>query len=197
VAGLHTEIQTVGYGVGAPANVTILTMRAAWYWIQVVLTVLGAIVIFYQLPSAVRGISRALQEWWALRSHRTSTTRLAKLEVALQHIDDLPVMDERQTTFYGVVLLVFTCICVGLASAAYYGYVLLDSLAVVKTLSQPSLLPISVGFFLAGGVISMVTANYLMKFSPLVRTARRVEIEKGIAELKKKLAADAARPANR
>jgi hypothetical protein len=166
-------------------------MNIAWFWIQVVLKVLGAIVVIYQLPAAVKGIYRFTQDWWSLRSHRTTTNRLAKLELVLKNLDALPVMDQQQADFYNAVFLVLALISAGLLSAAFFTYGLLGDFAV--PVKHPPFLSMAIVIFAFGAGVSMGLASYFRKFSPKQRAAKRVEIEKRIESLKHKLAATADR----
>jgi hypothetical protein len=169
-------------------------MSAVWFWIKITLYIVAGVVAVAQLPSALKiiyGWMQRMQNWWALRSHKATVNRLAKLEKALQSIDVLPVMDEWQSTFYTAVLLILALISAGLLGAAFFAYTLLEDFAVPS--KHPPFLTMSIGLFILGALVAMLIAHYFRRFSPTLRASERVSIERGIEVLKRRLAETADR----
>jgi hypothetical protein len=169
-------------------------MSVVWFWIKIILYIIAGVVAIAQLPSALKVISgwmQRIQNWWALRSHKATVNRLAKLERALQSIDVLPVMDEWQSTFYTAVLSILALISAGLLSVTLSALMLLDYFAVPAM--RPPFLTMASVVFILGVLVAMLTAHYFQRFSPTLRASQRISIEKGIKALKRKLEATANR----
>src|ERR1700737_4494780 len=99
-------------------------MDKFWHWVDVVIKVLAAVLILFQLPPVLFRFFRKAQDWWSLRSLRATVKRLAKLEGDLKKLDEPPPMEERQVEFYNCVLIMMSAIAAGLLSAAWYFYLL-------------------------------------------------------------------------
>ena len=165
-------------------------MDKFWHWVDVVIKVLAAVLILFQLPPVLFRFFRKAQDWWSLRSLRATVKRLAKLEGDLKKLDEPPPMEERQVEFYNCVLIMMSAIAAGLLSAAWYFYLLQSREPV-----QIVFLALAVVCFLIAVVAGWWGMSHFQLLMKSHRKARRLEIEYGIKAMKDKLAKTSGRSA--
>jgi hypothetical protein len=149
-----------------------------WHWFEVVAIVVGFVA---GIPVVLQSCRR-FKEWWSLLSRQSAINRLPKLELELQTLNEPSALDEPRARFYNFVFLMLSVMSCGLMVAAWYVYI---NLAAQKPPS--GLLAFVVVIFAVATAIGLGNGNYFAKYLPWTRVARKQEVERAIAAIKKKL----------
>jgi|ERR1700676_3539702 hypothetical protein len=152
-------------------------------YVDVVIRVLAALLIIFQLPPILISYSRKAYNRWSLMSRRRTLKRLTQLEGDLKLLDEPPPIEERQAQFYVCVLGILSAIAAGLLPASWYFYTVQNQ----GPGPNPFLALAVVCFFIAA-IASLWGMNQFQFFLQSHRKARRLEIEHGIKAMKDKLA---------
>jgi hypothetical protein len=157
-------------------------MENFWHWADVVVRVLAALLIIFQLPPALISFFRKAYNWWSLLSHRNTLNRLTQLEEDLKKLDEPLPVEERQAEFYNCVLVILSAIGAGLLCGSWYFY---DQ---VPGPNPNTFLALAVVCFLIAALAGLWGMNRFQSLLRSHRKARRLEIERGIKAMKDKLA---------
>jgi hypothetical protein len=162
-------------------------MQTASDWSGVILryaliffTVAGGLWALMELPSSFRRRYQQFRDWWALRSRKSATKRLIKLQALLVKLNELPTVEPYQGKFYVVVLITLSTISLGLVAWSLF--------VVFSQQTPPGLVALALVMFSCAAVVSIMGMTQFQFVLESNRNYRRTELEAGIALMKEKLA---------